>query len=587
VRYLALACDYDGTLAWNGRVTEETVEAVDRLLASGRKLILVTGRELDDLISVFPRLDLCEWVVAENGALLYKPSTREKKWIGEPAPEALVQQLEARGVRPLSQGGVIVATREPHETTVLEVIRDLGLERQVIFNKGAVMILPSGVNKATGLGVALVDLGISPHNIAGIGDAENDHAFLAICECSAAVANALPMVKERVDVVTRADHGKGVAELIDQLVQEDLRSVESRLSRHHILVGTSTKNEDVTIKPYGVNLLLAGPSEGGKSTMATGLLERIAEHGYQFCVIDPEGDYGALEGALVLGDSRRAPGIEEVLQLLKSPSTSVVVNLVGLAHSDRPAYFLALLSRLQEIRSRLGRPHWLVVDETHHVLPSSWDPAALALPQQLNQLIFITVHPSQIAKAVLSAVDIVLAVGQTARATLHETAEVLGMEAALLRDLPSSIEPGEALFWSRRGESGPLQVRIAPARAERRRHRRKYAEGDLGPERSFYFRGPEGKLNLRAQNLILFLQLAEGVDDETWTYHLRQRDFSQWFKEFIKDGDLAAEAAYIENQADLSPEESRRRIKEIIEQRYTLPASAAARVGPVSAAKER
>jgi hypothetical protein len=85
----------------------------------------------------------------------------------------------------------------------------------------------------------------------------------------------------------------------------------------------------------------------------------------------------------------------------------------------------------------------------------------------------------------------------------------------------------------------------------------------------------------------LFLQLAEGVDDETWTYHLRQRDFSQWFKEFIKDGDLAAEAAYIENQADLSPEESRRRIKEIIEQRYTLPASAAARVGPVSAAKER
>jgi len=76
MRYVALACDYDGTLASDGRVAEPTLEALRRLRASGRKLVLVTGRELEELISVFPDLDLFEWVVAANGALLYEPSTR-------------------------------------------------------------------------------------------------------------------------------------------------------------------------------------------------------------------------------------------------------------------------------------------------------------------------------------------------------------------------------------------------------------------------------------------------------------------------------------------------------------------------------
>jgi hypothetical protein len=50
-------------------------------------------------------------------------------------------------------------------------------------------------------------------------------------------------------------------------------------------------------------------------------------------------------------------------------------------------------------------------------------------------------------------------------------------------------------------------------------------------DKSFYFRGPAGNLNLRAQNLVLFNQMAEGVDDETWLYHLRRGDHSRWFRE--------------------------------------------------------
>src|SRR5262249_46336653 len=160
------------------------------------------GRLLDDLFGIFPRLDLFERVVAENGAIVHRPDSREVRTLAEPPPEAFAATLWARGVEPLSTGRVIVATRQPHETTMLGVIRELGLEWQLIFNKGAVMALPSGINKAVGLAAALDEMGLSAHNTVGVGDAENDHAFLACCECAIAVANAVPTIRERAALVT-------------------------------------------------------------------------------------------------------------------------------------------------------------------------------------------------------------------------------------------------------------------------------------------------------------------------------------------------------------------------------------------------
>ena len=225
MRYHVLATDYDGTLAHNSRVNDTTVQSLQSFLATGRRLVMVTGRELPELLEVFPRTELFEWVVAENGGLLYRPSTKEERPLAEAPSEKLVEALRKKGVDRISVGRVIVATWEPFETVVLESIRELGLELQVIFNKGAVMVLPSGVNKATGLAAALAELGLSPHNAVGVGDAENDHAFLACCERGVAVANALPALKEMADLVTVADHGAGVVELIDQLLADDLAGI--------------------------------------------------------------------------------------------------------------------------------------------------------------------------------------------------------------------------------------------------------------------------------------------------------------------------------------------------------------------------
>jgi hypothetical protein len=187
--------------------------------------------------------------------------------------------------------------------------------------------------------------------------------------------------------------------------------------------------------------------------------------------------------------------------------------------------------------------------------------------------LFITVHPGQVSPDVLALVDTVLAVGKNPGATLREFGAAVGVRMA--GAVPEGeLEAGEILFWSREAKGAPFRVRVAPSRLEHRRHSRKYTEGELPPERSFYFRGPKGKLNLRAQNLMLFNQIAEGVDDATWMYHLRRGDYSRWFRERIKDEALAADAERIE-RLHVSPAESRQLMRASIERRYTLPTAPA------------
>jgi hydroxymethylpyrimidine pyrophosphatase-like HAD family hydrolase len=462
MRYLALCTDYDGTLATDGRVLPETLLALERLIASRRRLVLVTGRELDDLQKVCPRLDLFEYVVAENGAVLYQPSTRTETALATRPRDSFIAALRERGVGPISVGRVIVATWTPHETAVLETIRDLGLELQVIFNKGAVMILPAGVNKATGLAHALEKMGLSAHNAVGIGDAENDHALLASCECSAAVANALPTLKSAADIVTTADHGAGVVELIEEMLRDDLVSREPRLERHHVLLGKDEEGREVRISPYRENLLLVGAPGSGKSTLATGLMERLAEKGYTFCVIDVEGDYGTIAKAVSLGSPSRPPTADEVFKLLRGVDKSGVINLVGLPVEDRLAFLAALTPQLAELRDASGHPHWVVIDETHHLPPASCAYGELLPLGNGQSVLQITVRPSLVAPEALRAATLFIAIGATARPLLEEFCRASAIQLPPLES--TGLEAGEALAWRPHvANARPFRLNIAAA----------------------------------------------------------------------------------------------------------------------------
>lgn len=222
MKYCAIATDYDGTLATDGVVAPETQAALWRYQAAGGKLIMATGRQLEDLQRAFPLLGRFDGAVLENGAVFFAPASGEIQVLGAAPPESLATTLAARGVSPVSQGRVILSTWQPHGITVERTLEELGLQARVIMNKRSVMVLPAGVTKATGLRVALQAMGIEASQVVGIGDAENDFDLLAHCGLGVAVANALPEVKAQADRVTDQARGAGVAQLIDWILADQL-----------------------------------------------------------------------------------------------------------------------------------------------------------------------------------------------------------------------------------------------------------------------------------------------------------------------------------------------------------------------------
>ena len=218
----ALATDFDGTLAREGVVDQEVINTLADFRASGRRVMLVTGRTMPSLFHVFPKVDAFDLVVAENGATLYDPRKKLEKPLAQAPSSRFTSVLTERGVAVLETGRVIVSTTAVHHDAVAAAIRDLQLALRIVMNRESLMVLPEGVSKATGLQAAAAELGLNLSEIAGIGDAENDQAFLSACELSAAVQNALPELKRHVKLVTRNAYGAGVVEFISHIAAQDL-----------------------------------------------------------------------------------------------------------------------------------------------------------------------------------------------------------------------------------------------------------------------------------------------------------------------------------------------------------------------------
>jgi hydroxymethylpyrimidine pyrophosphatase-like HAD family hydrolase len=219
--YAALATDGDGTLLLKKHMARATVAAIERLRASGRKVILATGETQDDLAE-FPNINLFDLVVAEDGALLYWPRTRKSKQLAGSPSAAFVRELRKRGVEPRSVGKVVVSVAHPDVPTMGEVIRDLGMGWRLVPNRKQVMALPPGVDKGTGLAAALKTMGLSPAQVVGAGDAENDLAMMLLCGCGAAVASAVPLLRGQADVVTEGGTGRGIVELVGRMIAGEL-----------------------------------------------------------------------------------------------------------------------------------------------------------------------------------------------------------------------------------------------------------------------------------------------------------------------------------------------------------------------------
>jgi phosphoglycolate phosphatase (TIGR01487 family) len=217
-QFSLLVCDYDGTLATSGVVSLRTLEALQAVLASGRKLILATGRRLPELIEIFPQVALFAWVIAENGAVVYETAICRTEVLGEPPPDQFLRVLEEHGIQPLARGKAIVATGSNHAKALSDLIQGMDLAYEVILNKDSAMVLPRGVNKGSGLSWVLKKLGLSEQEVIVVGDGENDSDLFSVSGFRVAVANAVPELKSMADWVTPSAAGLGIEQLSNLLL---------------------------------------------------------------------------------------------------------------------------------------------------------------------------------------------------------------------------------------------------------------------------------------------------------------------------------------------------------------------------------
>jgi hypothetical protein len=458
-------------------------------------------------------------------------------------PLALDEALMHRDVR-FRRGQVLLATVRAYAAILLEEIERLGLDCQIMQNRGELMVLPSAVTKATGLVAALHELALSPHNTVAIGDAENDQSMLAVCELGVAVANAVPSLLAVADLALPEPAERGVlAFLRGPLLRGEERIVPSRF---RVQLGRSEEGTPVHIPASGVNLLFRGPTLSGKSFAAGGWIERLMELGYSVCVIDPEGDHvglGSLHGCIVRGGHEPPPSAQRLASFFQSTLGSLVVDLSQLSAQDRAQNGVQLLEQLQEQRDRTGLPHWIVLEEAH-VLLGEGGPGCSSFRPEQKGFGLVTYQPDRLCRAAQEAADF-----------------IVSLEA-----------PGRALLLS---VYEPMQERalaLASRATEHVRHRHKYAHADLPSARRFYFRTPASLTGRSAGNLEQFHRALHEANLAVLQHHMGNRDFSRWAAEALRDPILAERLRGIEEAFDTAPdaklETLRREILDAVEARY-------------------
>jgi hydroxymethylpyrimidine pyrophosphatase-like HAD family hydrolase len=564
----AVAVDFDGTLTLDGRPEAATLAALDEARAAGRRIIIVTGRILAELLAVFPDVgEHVDLIIAENGAVLAHGSRH--RLLAAPVPDELATALADRGVA-VRRGQVLLACDGSDDAVVLSEVRRLGLDCQLVRNRGALMVLPAGVSKGTGLVAGLSDLGISPHSAAAIGDAENDHSLLMAAELGVAVGNAVAALKADADVVLAERGGQGVRSFLRGPV---IGGSERRHARRwRVTLGSRADGGPASIPASQVNVLVTGPPHHGKSYLAGLITEQLITLGYCVVILDPEGDHiglGRLSSVLVT--SGQPPSADALADLVRHHVGGIVVDLSALRADEKISYLEAAHRELAAVRASIGLPHWLVVDEAQ--LSLARDTATPFEPAATGYCL-VTHRPQDLRPEALLAVDVLITMpgGEPAGHAADLIAAAGAMPHAAAAALLSKAEPGQALLVSRERPGTGLIFSIGQRETAHMRHWHKYSDGQLSADRRFYFRrdrntptgtsaGSTGELEH---------ELACG-DDAIVAHHSKHADLSCWVAEVLGDPPLAAAIAEVEQAVGsgaASAADGRSRLISVIHDRY-------------------
>jgi hypothetical protein len=549
-----LALDLDGTLASEGVVAPETWQSLRAIKAAGFVIILVTGRRLSVIPEIGPFDELCEAIVAENGATIYFP--RNDNTItpfGRLAGE-VIQKLELRGIK-VEFGVAIAATWIPHDRDILEILSETGYAATVEYNKGAVMVLPPGATKGSGLKVALDELGYSPRNVLACGDAENDRSLFEQADLAVAVSNAIPTIKNMADAVLSEPNGTGSRSLIEKLLQGKIPPYRCRPKRR-IQMGLSADNKPICFSPFNLldsNWGIVGSSGSGKSWLAGLVVEQVLSMGYQVCIIDPEGDYRSIRAfprTIVLGsDFAPPPSVVHVITLLEYARVSIILDLSQYNVTEKLAYVEEFMKALSGLRSKRGLPHWFLIDEAHYFCRPGGVLTELILENARHGgFAFITYQISALPTPLLQTIDhwiFTLIKAESEIAALQQcfadkrTSPDLWSKVRVLSGRQFYLCLGETEQLAPPA-SGIVHFDALSRTTPHVRHLHKYLLAPLPADKQFYFHTSVPDRAVRpAASLWEFSQAIAQLPLTTIRYHLERKDFERWLSQVIHDDELA------------------------------------------------
>ncbi|HXY11635.1 MAG TPA: HAD hydrolase family protein [Terriglobales bacterium] len=573
MKFGVLALDYDGTVASDGVLDPDVKAAIVEVRARGIVVILVTGRILADLKRAAGNLDFVDAVVAENGAVLSLPNG-QTRLIGHRPPQMFLDELCHRGI-PFHAGQCIIEADAASAPQILAVIRELELPLVLLFNRSRLMVLPQALSKSTGLREALNVFRLSAHNAIGIGDAENDHDLLAACEIAVAVSWGSPALQKEADEIVQGDGPLAVAAYIRQ-VSRQMRLPQGRTGRHQISVGTAQDGKPVAFSIHGRNFLIVGDPGAGKS-WATGLAcEQMILQGYSVCVIDPEGDYGALEslpGVALLGGADHPPDLPDVARALRHFDLSVVVDLSRIGYEEKLSYLKELLPMLASLRRTTGLPHRIVVDEAHYFLAEA--NVMQLLDFELGAYAIVTYRPSDLHPDLRRGLHVILANRLTQAKEVQMLLTMAGnknLEGEWTRIL-GALEPGEAALLPGVEEAaGTLRrFKLLSRMTPHVRHRSKYFDVEVANGHEFVFTEDGTMIRPPARSLKQFVTLLANKSHACLGGHTRRGDFSNWIAGTFHDHRLASEVRKVEQRYRLGHlDDVRESLSQLIQERYRL-----------------
>jgi hydroxymethylpyrimidine pyrophosphatase-like HAD family hydrolase len=568
-----LACDYDGTTAVNGKLVPEVAAALRAARAQGLVTLLVTGRVLPDLHAAQVDWTAFDAVVAENGAIVWLPGRDRTFHLGSPPPAHFLGELRARGV-PFHAGAVVLGTADRHAGELLDVVRRLGIDGQLAFNREALMLLPTGVDKAAGVRRALEELGRSERNLIAFGDAENDLPLLALAEVGVAARGAVPSVAAAADERLSHPGGAGVAHYIEALLTRD--AVAPTPPRRQIVLGHDDRGP-VTLPGSGTSVMISGDARTGKSWLAGLVAEQLLDAGYRLSVLDPEGDHlclGRRPRVLVLGHDLPLPAPAAVPPLLAEKGLSVVLSVATLPQQEKLAYARELLDAIAPVQTASGVPHWIVVDEAHYFFHQG-APSCRHAATRAGTFLFVTYRPSLIAPEVYASVQAHL-VMRTAideeryfvTALLRSRHPAGLAEDAVLRGIGGTHVgllrcDGDAARWTIFAPQARLTAQA--------HHGRKYADQPVPADKAFRFLYADGAAPTVARSVAELYAAIRRVPAASLRHHLASGDFSRWAADVLGDGALAQGLRKLEETARAGGTTHREEILAHLADRYFVP----------------